>query len=237
MKNFDPEKISEFLKSPKSKPVLFFGFYFIFFLVLALLFRMTPATPKNQVPQARPKHYYNLGKLEDGNFHFDYKYNINNIMYTYTGDQNGVRQIFSRSSNNVVEDYYGYTNLFMQKQNGVWNKCNNPYVFYEFLDVNNIKKILSKATFMSKTEFQDESKSYTYQISTSTLEKIISNNIVDLDDVPNQIVITMDENSYVEKIDYSLNSYALYKNPNLKNVNISLSYSDFGNIKEIEEPK
>lgn len=237
MKDFNEEKITEFFKNPKGKALLFFGFYLLFFIVIATSFRINSTTSKKQTPQVTPKNYYNLGKLEDGNFHFEYKYNINNIMYTYIGDQNGVRQIFSRTTNNLIEDFYGYTNLFMQKQNGVWSKSSNPYVFYDFIKIDNIKEILSKATFMSKTEYQNKSKSYTYQISTSTLEKIISNNIIDIDDVPNQIVITMDDKSYVEKIDYSLNSYAFYKNPTIKNVNISLSYSDFGNIKEIEEPK
>ena len=239
MKKINFRKIYEYVRDPKNKPVLFFGFYFVFFLVLAILFRMSPNTTNVKTTNKTPKseHYYNLGKIEDANYHFKYDYNINNVITSFEGDRNGVRQLFTRTFGEINNNFYGYRNLFMMENNHVSEKCDSPYVLSELFDVSVIRKILDKATFMSKTEFQNKRYSYNYNISTTTLEKIINNNSIDLDDVPNEITITMDDDYYVYKIEYNLSSFYKYKDPSSNGFSLKLEFSDFGNIKEIEEVK
>ena len=239
MKKVNFKKIYEYVKDPKNKPVLFFGFYFFFFLVLAILFIISPHNKNVETTRKTPKeeHYYNLGKIEDANYHFKYTYNINNNITSFEGDRNGVRQLFTRTYGDTFNNFYGYRNLFMMENNHVWEKCDNPYVLSELFDVSVIREILEKATFMSKTEFQNKRYSYNYNISTTTLEKIINNNSIDLDDVPNEVTITMDDDYYVYKIEYNLSSFYKYKDPSSNGFSLKLEFSDFGNIKEIEEVK
>ena len=239
MKKINFRKIYEYVRDPKNKPVLFFGFYFIFFLVLAILFRMSPNTTNIKTTNKTPKseHYYNLGKIEDANYHFKYDYNVNNGLTSFEGDRNGIRQLFTRKFGDTLNNFYGYRNLFMMENNNTWEKCDSPYVLSELFDVSVIREILDKATFMSKTEFQNKRYSYNYNISTTTLEKIINNNSIDLDDVPNEVSIMMDDNYYVYKIEYKLDSFYKYKDPMSNGFRLTAEFSDFGNIKEIEEVK
>ncbi len=241
MKKINFKKIFEYIKNPKNRPVLFFGFYFVFFVVLAILFRTSPspkdtsqATDKN-IPKS--EHYYNLGKIEDANYHFKYEYNINNIVTSFEGDKNGVRQLFTRTVGGVSNNFYGYRNLYMMFDNNTWQKCDNPYVLVELMDTSVIREILEKATFVSKTEFQNKRYSYNYNISTETLESIINNNSIELSDNLNEVTINMDDKHYVEKIEYNLDSFYKYKDPSSTGFRLSLEFSDFGNIKEIEEVK
>lgn len=239
MKKVDFKKVYKYLRDPKNKPVLFFGFYFILFVGLAILFRITPSTPTQTNLKTTPKreHYYNLGKLEDANYHFKYNYNVDGSLANFEGDRNGIRQLFTMDYNNSLSNFYGYRNLFMINSNNTWVKSDNPYLYSEFLEVDIIREILKKATFMSKTEYQNKKYSYTYNISTTTLEKIINNNLIDIEDPVNEVIITMDEDYYVEKIEYNLDSFINYKNPNSHILKLNLEFSDFGNIKEIQEPK
>ena len=240
MKKVNIKKIYKYVRDPKNKPVLFFGFYFVLFVCLAVLFRIAPSTttPKTNL-KAKPKssHYYNLGKLEDANYHFKYYYNIDGAVANFEGDRNGVRQLFIRNYNNTIDNFYGYRNLFMINSNNDWIKSDNPYLYSEFLEVDVIREILKKATFISKTEYQNKKYSYTYNISTTTLDKIINNNIIDIEDPVNEVVITMDNNYYVEKIEYKLDSFIKYQNPISHEFKLNLEFSEFGNIKEIQEPK
>ena len=239
MKKVDVKTIYKYVRDPKNRPVLFFGFYFILFICLAVLFRIAPSTPTQTNLKTTPKngHYYNLGKLEDANYHFKYNYNVDGSTAKFEGDRNGIRQLFTRNYNNTLDNFYGYRNLFMINSNNTWIKSDNPYLYSEFLDVDVIREILKKATFMSKTEYQNKKYSYTYNISTTTLEKIINNNIIDIEDPVNEVIITMDEDYYVEKIEYNLDSFIKYQNPNSSMLRLNLEFSDFGNIKEIQEPK
>lgn len=239
MKRIKWKKVYKYVRDPKNKPVLFFGFYLLFFIFIAVLVRLSPVkdTRPNKDTDARGNHYYNLGKLDDTNYHFKYEYNIDSVLTSFEGERNGLRELFVRKYNNSLDNFYGYRKLYMQQLNGVWQKSDSPYLYDELFDVDVIREILENATFMSKTEYQNKSHSYTYQISTTTLEKILYNNIVDLDDIPNDVVVTMDNNYYVEEIEYKLDSFANFKNPTNKSLSLKLSYSDFGNIKEIEEPK
>ncbi len=236
MKRVDWGKIKKLLKHEKAKPIAFFAFYFIFFLFLAIIFRLDPKTPPSTT-KSKPKNYYNLGKIEDANYHFKYDYNINGIAISFEGDKNGVRERFTKTQDNTITNYYAFKNLFMKEENNIWKKEANPYLYYNLLQVDKIREILDSATFISKTEYQDERKSYNYQISTTTLEKITNNNIIDIADIPNEITITMDDDYYVENIKYSINSYAKFLDPNINNASLAMDYSDFGNIKEIEEPE
>ena len=79
-------------------------------------------------------------------------------------------------------------------------------------------------------------KIYTYNISTTTLIKILELVNVDLDDLPNVITITTDKDNNVIQIDYDLSEYSKYKMISTTKATATIKYSKFGEIEEIEDP-
>ena len=85
---------------------------------------------------------------------------------------------------------------------------------------------------MSKTIYESSKETYHYQVSTTSVEEIVNKNKIDIDDIPNEIDVTV-ENGEVDGIYLKLNSYIHYKNNNLNDCSIKLEYSKFGKIKEL----
>ena len=232
--NIDYKAILEFLKTPRGKAVMFFGFYFIFFFILSVMFREGTTTSdydnekekKNTLP-------YSLKMIESNNYHFKYSYDFDNKINIYEGDRYDQKELFS--FNNI--NYYRNDSIFLTNNSNIWVKCDNPYTMYEFIDINSIKKILSKATYISKTDYESGMKVYNYQISTSTLIKLITNKDVDLDDKPNEIIIKTDADDNVNDIKYDLTSYSKYNQLSTNKSEIELYYTKFGEIKQIADPK
>ena len=232
--NIDYKAIIEFLKTPKGKAVMFFGFYFIFFLILSAMFR-SGAVNDDSLEKSKNKNNFpfSLGKIESNNYHFKYSIDMDSKIITYEGDKYNKKELFK--FNNL--SYYRNDSVFLTNNSNIWVKCDNPYIMYEFIDIDSIKKILSKATYISKTDYESGMKVYNYQISTSTLIKVISNIDVDLDDKPNEIILKTDDRNNVNVIKYDLTSYSKYNKLANNKGEIELNYTKFGEIKKITDPE
>lgn len=226
------DNIWQFLKTPKGKAVAFFGAYLIFFVVLSILARASgPGDVIGSKTKLRP-YDYNLAAIKNNNFKFQYQYVIDNNMISFTGEKNDKKALFSDG----VTNYYQNDNLFMKNQNGVFIKCDNPFVFSSFLDMNVLENILKSATYLSKTQLATGEEELVFQVTTTTLVKILDGVDVDLDDPVNTIKLKKDSTGNVVGISYDLGSYAIYKKVSTMKFELALNYSDFGKTSEISDP-
>lgn len=226
------DNIWQFLKTPKGKAVAFFGAYLIFFVVLSILARVSgPGDVIGSKTKLRP-YDYNLEAIKNNNFKFQYQYVIDNNMISFTGEKNDKKALFSDG----VTNYYQNDNLFMKNQNGVFIKCDNPFVFSSFLDMNVLENILKSATYLSKTQLATGEEELVFQVTTTTLVKILDGVDVDLDDPVNTIKLKKDSTGNVVGISYDLGSYAIYKKVSTMKFELALNYSDFGKTSEISDP-
>ncbi len=232
MKNVDMEKVIEFLKTPRGKACLFFGFYLIFFIVLMFMFRVDDSSSKNKsnVDNNLP---FSLSNIENDNYHFKYTYKIDDKEYVYEGDKNNGVELFEYNK----EKYYSSGDDFLSNKQNIWSKVDNPYIIKEFIDISAIKSIVEKASLVSKTEYESGMIVYSYKIATTTLIKLIEKKKIDLDDPVNEITFKTDEDNEVNDIQYDLSSYCKYKKIANKSCSIELEYSNFGKIKEIKQPE
>lgn len=229
MKN---NKIKEIIKDKRFKSIAFFTFYIVFFAIIISMLRNT--TTNKSTTTSSSDALYSLNSIKQINYHF--KYTINNNIF-YEGDRNKDKSMFTKTENNNIESYYSYLNLFLKKDNDTWVKATNPIYYSEFTNIDNISSVLKSASYEAKTLYKDDTKSYTYLISTTTLFKIIDNKDIDIEDIANKITITTDKYNDVFKIEYDLTPYYQYKMKKIDNLLLKLEYSDFNNIKEIDTPK
>lgn len=230
--NESRDKVMAFLKTPRGKAVLFFGIYFIFFIGLAIFSRVA-GTGNSITPQLSVSPYtYSLEQIANHNYHYQYQYLIDGSTITFEGDRNNNKSLFSDG----VISYYQKDDLFMKCQDGLWIKCDNPYIFPLLLDDSVLNTIISSATYVSKTELATGEEEINLQITTTTLVKILDGLDVDLDDPVNTIQLKKDSSGEVVEVRYDFTSYALYHGRCSSSFQLILSYSNFGNVKEIQDP-
>lgn len=230
--NESRDKVMAFLKTPRGKAVLFFGIYFIFFIGLAIFSRVA-GTGNSITPQLSVSPYtYSLEQIANHNYHYQYQYLIDGSTITFEGDRNNNKSLFSDG----VISYYQKDDLFMKSQDGLWIKCDNPYIFPLLLDDSVLNTIISSATYVSKTELATGEEEINLQITTTTLVKILDGLDVDLDDPINTIQLKKDSSGEVVEVRYDFTSYALYHGRCSSSFQLILFYSNFGNVKEIQDP-
>ena len=246
MKEEEPKKKNPYLegiknlsKSSRGKAILFFLFYFIFFFLIISLVRSNYATNSNNTntKDNTVRTEYKLDKIENGNYHFIREENINGLLTNFTGDKNDNKTEGVMTVNNTFTNYFIYDNINLIKTTDKYEVTSELYHFNNITDDNNISKFLEKAYLVSKTEYETGNTSYNYEITTNTIDPIINNTNIDIADIPNKITLETNEEDEVIKITYDLSSYATYINNIPTIVNITISYSNFGEIGDLEVPE
>ncbi len=229
------EKFKDILNDPQKKAILMLVLMFIFFSLLVMGTRS--AHNKNSKETTNHSDFeFSLNKINANNYHYTYDINLDSNIISYEGDRYSTKELFTKNSNGTIEQFYNYNEIYLKNINNVWSKTDNPYLFSDFKMINKIEQILKQSTYISYTEFKDNKKIYTYNISTTTLIKILELVNVDLDDLPNVITITTDKDNNVIQIDYDLSEYSKYKMISTTKATATIKYSKFGEIEEIEDP-
>lgn len=224
--------IKELNKTEKGKSILFFSFWGLFFLVLAIMARVLPRGNVNYANDYAKKDKFSFEKVEKANYSFNYTINIDGMIYNYQGIKNGEDELFTFNS----LEYYKKSDNYFGKVNDVWIRTDNPYLFSDFLNVRNIRDIYSLATYISKTEYETGDVSYSYKVSTASIVKKMENIDIDIEEIPNDLTFTADGSNSVKKIELILNSYGKYKGLCVNTFVITLDYSDFSDVTEIVSP-
>lgn len=231
MKKEDLNKIVAFVKTPRGKALLFFAFYFLFFIVIGASIRNDNASSVDN-NQNSSSFDFSLESITNNNFGFTYEVLIDDERILYNGIKNSDKEEFN------IRDmkYYKENENYFVNTNGVWIKCEKPYLYSQFYDADNILALLTNASYVSKTEYDSGKKVYTFSIASASINKLFENNDLDIEEIPNEIVVSVDEFNYVNEVKFKLDSYCKAKNICTNSMIIDLNYSDYGSIEEIVSP-
>ena len=226
------KNIKELSKTTKGKAILFFGFYFVFFIIIMIIaiFGSRNYTKPSDYEKGKSGTFY-INDIVDKNYGFTYQVSLDNVKYTYTG---------TRNSNNTLFDYNG-NNYFSSDDkyfinNSIWSKCDNPIMFYNFINPSKLTSILENSWNEANTSDEDGRHEYHLLISTNTLNKLLDSKNTDYDDVPNKIVVSTDSDKLANKITYNLDSYCKLNNLCDNSLSLEISYDRFGKIEGIDNP-
>ncbi|MBO5138542.1 MAG: hypothetical protein J6B89_02765 [Bacilli bacterium] len=222
------------------KSGLFFAFYIVFFLVVVFLLRTGYKENNSKVTATNSGYGYSfkLTRLENKNYYFIYTEELDTNTTIYEGERFANTSKYKKSGS-IIQEYIEDSQEIRYKNPNTltWEKCDNPMIFNKFTNSNNIKRLLTHGTYISKTMYvSNKDTAYNYEISTSTIAKLFDKVEIDIDDKPNTMSIILDETGKIKEIKYDLTSYYQYKNQNTSSYKISLKYSKYGEIKEIELP-
>lgn len=225
------DKFNELKESPNGKPILFFGFYFIFFAVIFLIIGIFG--DKNALIKEYERGNQSTlsnNMILKNNFYYDYKVTLDGVVYDYYGKALGNTESFK--FNNL--DYYkSDDNYFVN--NGTWIKVDSPFIFREFIEVLNIDKLMSNAYYTSKTEYENGAIDYNFIISANSINSVLYGLDTDLDDIPSTVTIKLDDKGAITTIIYNLDNYCNYSD-SCGSLKIELNYSMYGEVLEIKNP-
>ena len=226
------KNIKELSKTTKGKAILFFRFYFVFFIIIMIIARFGSRnyTKPSDYEKGKSGTFY-INDIVDKNYGFTYQVSLDNVKYTYTG---------TRNSNNTLFDYNG-NNYFSSDDkyfinNSIWSKCDNPIMFYNFINPSKLTSILENSWNEANTSYEDGRHEYSLLISTNTLNKLLDSKNTDYDEIPNKIVVSTDSDKLANKITYNLDSYCKLNNLCDNSLSLEISYYRFGKIEGIDNP-
>lgn len=230
--------IKELYNTEKGRSLLFFGFYIVFFVAIAILMRSmheVASTNNNKELKTEVTYRYHLEKMKEENYHYKYLSTLGDSISLFEGDRNASKELFTMTTNGMISKYFRDGELFITEKEGSWIACDSPYLLEKFYEVDTIEDILDQATFISKTEYERGGSSLAFKISNKKLIKIIEKKET-LEEEQNEIIVILDKNKNIEKIEYNLTAYGTYLAKVITPVKIEITYSNFGEIKEIEKP-
>lgn len=233
-KEQESSNFQENLKNPRTRAFIFFGFYFVFFVVLFIILGNSQNEPQvDPVDEIDIEYQFDL--INEENYHFVYQVKEDEKTIVYEGDKNLEKELFTVKDDSNIKEYFNNDNMFLVK-NELWELGENPYSYPIFFDVKEINRLVKNSTLISKTEFSNNDRLYQYEISTTTLLSLLEEQEVDLMDEPNKIHLYVNEGE-VYKIELDLTPYISYQKGKPHSLQITLEYTNFGEIQELDIPK
>jgi hypothetical protein len=170
------EKIQELYKNKYTKPLLFFGFYFIFFTVIIVTFAFSPSTSNNDITEK------NLWDDITNNYEYLYEIETSNNIITLEGKHYGNKNLLTKKINDDVTDeiYIFYNDMYIKSSNE-WI-INNNYELVDdafdnrLLSIDYIKSLVGDSEKINSITNFDESITDKYQFGNINIEVISSNN-------------------------------------------------------------
>lgn len=225
------EKIKEIYKLPRGKAILFFGFYLIFFAILIIFIRLNSGKEITGKYEEGTKYSFDVSSITANNYHFKYNVFVDDKENIFEGDKLKEEELFKFNN----KEYYKKENKFYIKEEE-WKETSNPYIFKEFLDSEILEEIVSNSYLEYETNYQSGQTKYNFLVSSNTLNELINNENTDIEEMPNTIIISVDEEDNISSIVYHLNSYCLNRKNCKKSLKIELEFENIGEIKKIKSP-
>lgn len=224
--------LKEVQNNPKGKAILFFIFYAFFFLIIIciLFFGKRDYTKASDYERGNATIYSSKSLLEN-NYSFIYSIILDDKVYYYKGKKKDNYESFQYLDKN----YYRNGNDFYV-EDGTWVKTENPYLYSEFLDTQNINNLISLASYLSKTNYDSGKMTYNYLLSTNTINKAFYDVDSDFLEEPNQVVISTDEEKHINQVLFFLDSYCSLNKTCIKNLKIDIQFDQIGKIEKIDNP-
>ena len=226
----------ELISTPRGRAILFFGAYLIFFMAIAIFARAGGASnglSSNKKYETGSPLQFSLEAIEQNNYKFNYSVEVDGVVSTMTGIKDGFRE---SSTCTLLNEYYMENGNYFINSNGIWVKTSSPYADKFFHNVENISNLIERASYISKTEYESGKDVYTFNISSATISKLFNGNDLDIEEVPNEIIIGVNEDNYVNEVKFVLDSYCKAVGTCTSSMKVTLKYEMFGEIEEIVSP-
>lgn len=230
-------KLTEYFDdNPDTRRIFFLVFYIIFFIFIAIILRQSSSVSTTTYTKKNTglNKSYTLDDISSNNYHLNIVEDINGVKNVYDGDINKDKALFDKSGNPSLNYYKEGNSYYLRNNNTLqYDKTDNPFASYKFITKDGLNNLIIHGTYLSITNyFSGEEKDYNYLISTSTISRLFDNKEVDVDDKENTLTIKSN-NEHIIEIDMDLTSYYHMLDKNITNYKLTLTYSKYGEVGDI----
>lgn len=225
-------KVIEFLKNPRGRASLFFGFYLIFFIFVFSLLGGN-GNKENKPVTLIDKLINSMSNIEKNNYDFKYTITIDEHEYIYEGKRYNEKKEFTQYTDELATKYQSIDNNYFKEINDSYIKVDSPFYPEELFDIKEIKRIIKNSKLYSKTEYQTDEFDYTYQIKLKDLVDLLKEEEISNSDNIISITIRMKSDS-IESINIDATSYYNYLKENNATYKIVLEHSNYGKITDFD---
>ena len=154
MKN-GKDLIDKLKSTPRGQALLFFGGYFFFFLFIIVAVRLMGggSTVGKEYDEAKG-YSFSVVNITDANYSFEHSVLLDGNNNGYKGTKKNSEERFVLSNNLGTYDYYRKGIDFFNNKSGLWIKSDNPYLFSEFFNIENVTELVDKAKLDYKTDYE-----------------------------------------------------------------------------------
>ena len=217
--------IKELLKTPKGKALLFFGFYFVFFLVIAILARISPGNVNDE--SLNQNKLFSLSDINGNNYSYECNINIDNNIFKINGVKMQDKEKFTYIYDNIQKDYYKEGSSYYLDE----HISEIPSWYFNLID--NLDYLVNNSTYVSVTNYESGKNVLRYILSSASISKLVDNKDLDIEEIPNEINITKNNNR-VDEVDIIFSSYCISTNKCTNYGKLSILYNNFGKIESID---
>lgn len=216
----DGKKISivEIVKNRQYRAIASLSFYVILIIVLIGVVRTSPSREVNNEKITKIEDVSEVDgfdSIKGKNFNFTYTLDINDSSVVYEGKQFGDKVLFTNKSNN--KEYFYQNGILLVKDKSNYVLSNNITKYFNYLDIDLIESIISKADKEGNISIKD----FRGLIDTKTADK--GNNL------EGEIYLTLKtKNGIVTSIEFDLSELG----ENDSDIELTLKYSNFGLIED-----
>lgn len=175
------EKTIKYFKSKKGKTISFFVFYFFFFIFLFIYINAQDLPKNTSIQNNKPDN-----EIEESlNYYETSNLEKSDYLYKITIQNNNELQILEGSKSN--------------------KESINNYEYYEFVDLNELKRIIKNSKYLSKSLYSENNYKVNYEISNNDLYRLFD---IELESSEiNNIILTVKENSDLKSIEFDFSNY------------------------------
>jgi len=192
----------------------------------------TPSTTQNPTDETttEPESTDILESLNQKNYHFTYTIQQNNETEIIDGKVNGSKAVFTILGNQK-EEYAKVSDNYLKKENGEYKIISSEIRAY-FSYINN--SALSEILEISMMEEKDNIQTYSID-TTDLLDEYTDIEYDGFDDFKDDTIkIYKNKEQQIEKIELDYSNYFSYVNEQATTFKVTMEFSDYGNIEEIE---
>lgn len=175
---FDKDKFKEWMKSKYAKPLLFFGFYFIFFAFVLMIVR--PSTNVNNNAD-EPDMWNDI--TTNYEYRFDVTFNDGQVI-TLEGKKYNNKNLFTKRVNDVIDsEVYTFYNEASIKKDNKWMDTNdfvlvNQYFNDRYFDIDYLKDLIADAELTNSITNFDDSVSEAYSFGNINVEVVSADDVL-----------------------------------------------------------
>lgn len=226
----------EAIHNPKNRAIVFFAFYFVFFAVLIVMIRTSPAPEEKPRPSSTP--LSSPVVTEDVKLQSNclFTYDVQTSLDTafYEGKMTDHKRSFTMLRDGHTSSWYQVGDYFFREQDGRYQQATSPFVLSDFLDLSLLEDLL---TFLIHSE---EGNVETYEIDAVDIYQTYFNDEAydsfAISELPSDSITVTREDGMITKVVYDFSHFIAYyatlhhfDDPHFV---ITLTFSSFGTVED-----